>query len=218
MKHYLLLSFAIFSVPMVTMAHDDALHTEVWYQFVSLPVLLGILTTAVVVVGASYYLRSGVFVSAGLGIMVLTVGLIGSYYSTMQVAPVEGHVAEQLQGVPMTLYRSPNCGCCSVYAKELEKTGAQVTIETVDPHALQEIKDSHGISKSQESCHTTVVGEYVVEGHVPFAALAQLLDEQPDIAGIALPGMPIGTPGMPGRQTEVYEVQTVEGELFWTSS
>ena len=127
-----------------------------------------------------------------------------------------------LSGVPITVYHSPTCGCCGVYAGELSATGAEVMIEQVDEVRLNEIKAEHNLAINQQSCHTSYVTvgdrQYVVEGHVPFAAIAQLVTEQPDIVGITLPGMPIGTPGMPGLQTEPYVVTTLSGEPFWQSS
>jgi hypothetical protein len=126
-----------------------------------------------------------------------------------------------LVDVPVTIYHSPTCGCCGVYARELSATGAQVTTEEVDEVRLSEIKATHDLAINQQSCHTSylTVGEreYVVEGHVPFAALEKLVTEQPDIAGITLPGMPIGTPGMPGLQSEPYVVETFAGDIFWQS-
>ena len=217
MKYYFLaLGFAL---PAVTFAHDGSLHTnEAWYQLVSLPVLVAITAVALVVIGVGYQYRLGLLKSACAGLLVLAVGFTGTYYFATQPAPVTAEVMEELQGVQMTLFRTPDCGCCNMYAEELKQTGAVVTVETISSQEMGELKKTHGISRNQESCHTTVIGDYVVEGHVPFEALAKLLAEQPAINGLALPGMPIGTPGMPGRQTEVYKVQALSGELFWQSS
>jgi hypothetical protein len=107
-------------------------------------------------------------------------------------------------GQSITLYKSPNCGCCSGHAKALETAGFTVTIEETDN--LDLVKQTHNIPAGGESCHTSVIGDYVVEGHVPLEAIEKLLTEKPDIAGIGLPGMPIGTPGMPGRKTATYDV------------
>ena len=214
-QYFLALAFV---VPVLTSAHDGSLHTETWYQFFSVPALIMVAVAAVIVAGIGYYNQFGTLVSASVGLMVLAIGFMGTYYSAIQTTPASPEVAEQLQGEHMTLYRTPGCSCCSEYAKELEQTGADVTVETVDAQEMQQLKDTYNISREQQSCHTTIVGDYVVEGHVPFAALAKLLTDEPDITGIALPGMPIGTPGMPGRQTETYNVQTVEGDLFWSSA
>lgn len=124
-------------------------------------------------------------------------------------------LTKELEGVEVTFYRSPTCGCCAGHAAALEAAGATVDVQNVDEVTLQDIKNEHGIPFNKQSCHTAVIDDYVVEGHVPVAALAQLLEEKPDTRGITLPGMPIGTPGMPGRQTESYIVETLEGDVYW---
>lgn len=110
-----------------------------------------------------------------------------------------------------TVYKSPTCGCCKDYVTYLEKNGfkvAAVNEENMDP-----VKARYGVSRGMSSCHTTVVGDYVVEGHVPVTAIEKLLANKPKIHGIALPGMPQNSPGMgemkPGTLT-VYEL-TVAG-------
>lgn len=113
-------------------------------------------------------------------------------------------VANFGDGQTVTLYKSPNCGCCSGHAKALEEAGFSVTIE--ETNDLDTVKRTHNIPADGASCHTSVIGDYVVEGHVPLEAIEKLLDEKPAIAGIGLAGMPIGTPGMPGRKLAPYEV------------
>lgn len=103
-----------------------------------------------------------------------------------------------------TLYKNPQCGCCDGYAKHLEEMGIEVTI--IDDRDLGQIKEASGLPYGLGSCHTIEMGEYVIEGHVPLAAVEKLFEEQPDIDGIGLAGMPIGTPGMPGPQQAPYEV------------
>ena len=76
------------------------------------------------------------------------------------------------------------------------------------------IKEQYGIEEDKQSCHTTVIGDYFVEGHVPLAAVEKLLSEKPAIDGIGLPGMPIGTPGMPGVKQAPYEVYQKNGSDF----
>jgi len=130
-------------------------------------------------------------------------------------APGPVHVEQKLAGAEVTFYKSPSCGCCTGHAAALEAAGATVVIESVDEVALQSIKDEKGIPLNKQGCHTAVVDGYVVEGHVPVEALALLLETKPDTRGITLPGMPIGTPGMPGVQTESFIVETLEGDIFW---
>ncbi|WP_372610273.1 DUF411 domain-containing protein [Halomonas sp.] len=103
-----------------------------------------------------------------------------------------------------TLYKNPQCGCCDGYGRHLEDMGIEVTI--IDDVELGKIKEASGVPYGLGSCHTIEIGEYIIEGHVPMAAIEKLFEEQPDIDGIGLAGMPIGTPGMPGPQQAPYEV------------
>lgn len=103
-----------------------------------------------------------------------------------------------------TLYKNPQCGCCDGYAKRLEEMGIEVTV--IDDRDLDQLKEASGIPYGLGACHTIEMGEYVIEGHVPLAAVEKLFEEQPDIDGIGLAGMPLGTPGMPGPQQAPYEV------------
>lgn len=105
-----------------------------------------------------------------------------------------------------TLYKNPQCGCCDEYARHLEEQGVEVTI--VDNVVLGEIKQQAGVPYGLGSCHTIEMGEYWIEGHVPMEAVTKLFEEQPNVDGIGLAGMPIGTPGMPGPQSEPYNVYT----------
>ena len=95
----------------------------------------------------------------------------------------------------MTVYRNPGCGCCISWANLARQSGYRVTIE--NSADMPGVKARLGVPGSLASCHTAVVGNYVVEGHVPLAALERLLAQRPaDIRGIAVPGMPVGSPGM----------------------
>lgn len=110
-----------------------------------------------------------------------------------------------------TLYKNPQCGCCDEYARHLEEMGVSVTI--IDDANMGEVKADAGLPFGLGSCHTIEMGGYVIEGHVPLAAVEALFEQRPDIDGIGLAGMPIGTPGMPGLQSEPYEVyQFTAGE------
>jgi len=112
-----------------------------------------------------------------------------------------------LAAAPMphaTLYKSPQCGCCEEYAKYLEKNGFTVTV--VATHDLPLIKRQQAVPAALEGCHTTLLGGYVVEGHVPVATLNKLLTERPAIKGLSLPGMPLGSPGMSGEKAEPFTV------------
>ncbi len=115
-------------------------------------------------------------------------------------------------GQKVIVYKSPVCGCCVGYAEELEKQGFEV--ETISTEDMGSIKDKYGIPTDKQSCHTIVMGDYFIEGHVPMVAVEKLLKERPEIAGIGLPRMPSGTPGMPGPKRTPYEVyQSKDGEF-----
>lgn len=106
----------------------------------------------------------------------------------------------------MTVIRNPGCGCCGAWAEIARKAGFQVTMtEEADPLA---VKRRYGVPEQLASCHTTLVGGYVVEGHVPIPAVQRLLRERPSIKGIVVPGMPVGSPGMevPDGTKEPFQV------------
>ena len=109
------------------------------------------------------------------------------------------------------VFKTPSCGCCYGYVLFLEEE--KFNVKQTDMRSLQTIKQKHNIPLEMQSCHTTILGKYFIEGHVPIEAINKLLKEQPDIDGIALPGMPIGTPGMPGEKEEPYIIyQLVDGK------
>ena len=94
----------------------------------------------------------------------------------------------------MTVYKSPTCGCCAKWVEHMKQAGFDLTVNDV-PN-VGEIKAQHHVPADAQSCHTALVGGYVVEGHVPADVVKQLLKEKPAVAGLAVPGMPIGSPGM----------------------
>ncbi len=96
----------------------------------------------------------------------------------------------------------PQCGCCEKWADHLQAAGFEVKVEEVSD--LSRIKAKYGIRPHLETCHTAVVDGYVIEGHVPAASVKRLLEERPRIAGIVVPGMPIGSPGMEEGPVEGY--------------
>jgi hypothetical protein len=103
-----------------------------------------------------------------------------------------------------TLYMNPECGCCHEYARQLEEKGVSVTV--IDNVEVGKIKQRVGLPYGHGSCHTILMGDYAIEGHVPFEAIEKLFEERPDIGGIGLAGMPIGTPGMPGPKRGDWEI------------
>ena len=110
------------------------------------------------------------------------------------------------------VFKTPTCGCCYGYVLFLEKE--KYKVKQTDMRSLHSIKQKYNIPIEMQSCHTTIMGEYFIEGHVPIEAINKLLKEQPDIDGISLPGMPIGTPGMPGDKDEPYVIyQLTDGKF-----
>lgn len=105
---------------------------------------------------------------------------------------------------PMTVHKDPNCGCCGGWVEHLRQAGFEV--ETVDTARLNAVKTRLRVPPELAACHTAEVAGYVVEGHVPALAIERLLRERPAAIGLAVPGMPMGSPGMEGGEPEVYEV------------
>lgn len=110
-------------------------------------------------------------------------------------------------GAKVTMFRDPSCGCCGLYSDYMKKNGFDVEVRQVSN--LAPIKEQYGVPEKMLSCHTSVIGNYFVEGHVPVEAIEKLLAEKPDIRGISLPGMPSASPGMPGRKTGPFIIYSV---------
>ena len=198
--------FGLILVVPISVLADGVGHVEVmWYQD---PVTALSAVVAVVAIGLLVYgivKKSTTFIATPIVMLAvaLLTGIPSYLQSTSSVEP-ELAVATFGAGQEITLYKSPTCGCCGGYAEALEAAGFAVNI--VETNELDQIKSEQNIPPTGASCHTSVIGDYVVEGHVPLEALEKLLAEQPDVAGIGLAGMPSGTPGMPGKKTAPYEV------------
>ncbi|RPH76626.1 MAG: DUF411 domain-containing protein [Candidatus Rokuibacteriota bacterium] len=108
------------------------------------------------------------------------------------------------------VYKSATCGCCKLWGTHLMDNGVPTTGEDVAD--LGSVKKKHGVPEALQSCHTALVDGYVVEGHVPADLIDRLLAERPQVVGIAVPGMPIGSPGMemPGRAADRYQILTFD--------
>jgi hypothetical protein len=104
----------------------------------------------------------------------------------------------------VVLRKIPGCICCDEYAKYLRTVG--YIVKVVESADLAKDRQSYGVPTELEGCHFSVIDGYLVEGHVPVAAIARLLAERPDITGISLPGMPPGSPGMPGAKEAPFEI------------
>lgn len=109
--------------------------------------------------------------------------------------------------VKATIFKSESCGCCGLYTSYLDKKGFDVEVVQMDD--ISHIKEKYKIPAKMQSCHTTIIGDYFIEGHMPVEAIQKLLAEKPDIAGIALPGMPSGSPGMPGAKRSPFVIYAV---------
>lgn len=107
----------------------------------------------------------------------------------------------------MLVVKDPNCGCCAAWIEIVEAAGFAVTIELSAGTALMRYKSDNGIPEAMASCHTARIGGYMLEGHVPVADIRRLLEDRPDAIGLAVPGMPYGSPGMgPESEREAYDV------------
>ena len=116
--------------------------------------------------------------------------------------------AENKTGIPVMLYKTPGCECCEGYADYLRGHGFSVTVKATEE--LAAISGKAGIPPEIEGCHTAFIGDYVVDGHVPVEAVQKLLAEHPAIKGLALPGMPPGSPGMAGTKEGPFSVYAID--------
>jgi len=123
----------------------------------------------------------------------LAAGLVG--------APLARAFAESPR---ITVYKSPWCGCCEAWVDHLRAGGFAAEVHDVED--LTPIKRIAGVPSGLGSCHTASVNGYAIEGHVPADVIRRLLDERPAVRGLAVPGMPIGSPGMEGPSPEAYAV------------
>jgi len=118
---------------------------------------------------------------------------------------------EAEEDVILTVYRTDFCGCCKLYEDYLRSSGVEFRTVVVEPEALERLRMALGIPSEMHSCHTSTLGPYFVEGHVPVEAIEKLLEERPMLGGIALPGMPPGSPGMGGAKTGPLQIYAVRG-------
>ena len=150
-----------------------------------------------------------------LVITIAAVALIGGYLAWPKTEiPSDGKVA----AIQMILHKSPTCGCCEIYGAYMRKRGYEVDENNMSDASLSVLKRDSGIPREVWSCHTSEIGGYIVEGHIPNEAVEKLLAEKPDIKGIGMAGMPSGSPGMPGPKTDfmIYEINKdgTLGDLF----
>src|SRR5260370_12042961 len=127
----------------------------------------------------------------------------GAALLTLLVSPLRA-VAAPTKAI---LYKNPQCNCCEGYAAYLRQNGFEVDVKPTND--LAEISRKAGVPAELEGCHTMFVDGYVVDGHVPVRVIRRLLSERPAIAGITLPGMPTGSPGMTGNKTGPFKIYAV---------
>ena len=102
------------------------------------------------------------------------------------------------------MYKNPSCSCCETYAAYLEKNGFKVELKPSNDR--DQISAGLGVPEKLQGCHSVVIGDYVVDGFVPVDLIKKMLAERPEITGIAMPGMPMGSPGMGGEKTETWTI------------
>lgn len=148
---------------------------------------------------------------SALGAAVLGFGIyaVGAHSPGVAVASSEAELSVGAASNEVHVYKSPTCGCCGKWVQHLRANG--FTVRTTDVPNVDPIKRSNGVPGKLASCHTALVAGYVVEGHVPAEDLKRLLAERPKVAGLAVPGMPIGSPGMEGPNPERYRVMSFGG-------
>ena len=108
------------------------------------------------------------------------------------------------------LFKSPDCLCCEAYADYLRTAGFEIAVKATPD--LMGMSAAAGIPAGLEGCHLAFVDGYIVSGHVPADVVRRLLEERPEVAGVTLPGMPLGSPGMDGEKSEPFTIYTFGGE------
>lgn len=109
--------------------------------------------------------------------------------------------------IEVVMYKNEGCDCCTKWAFHMERKNFVVEEKAID--GMMALKQQYGVPARFESCHTAIVGDYFVEGHVPVEDVERLLSEKPDALGLTVPGMPIGSPGMEGPNPQTYDVYLV---------
>ena len=130
-------------------------------------------------------------------ILLLAASSVGAAAQTPAAAPT-----------PVAVFKSATCGCCAKWNDHMRTAG--FTVNSTDLPDVAAVKDKHGIPHPLRSCHTAVVGGYVIEGHVPADVIKKLLRERPAVVGIAVPGMPMGSPGMEGSRVDSFNVMSFD--------
>jgi len=126
---------------------------------------------------------------------------------------ISASTAAANQALRIEVAKTPTCGCCTAWIEHLQNNGFEVAAYDVSREQLNQTKAGLGIGPGLASCHTAVIGDYFIEGHVPASDIRQLLATTPDARGLTVPGMPIGSPGMEmGNQRDPYATLIVESK------
>lgn len=142
--------------------------------------------------------------------IIVLLGLFGFTFIgyAEQVKPVMPEKNAQ-QAINIEVYRSPSCSCCGKWVAHLQQN--QFQVKDIVTENVQAIKDKYGVTSEMASCHTALVNGYVIEGHVPANDIKKLLKLKPDVIGIAVPAMPVGTPGMENNgKKDAYNVMSFD--------
>jgi hypothetical protein len=135
------------------------------------------------------------FLGVAVSFLVITAGVVA------------GQVRSSGSTIPIQVFKTPTCGCCAKWVDHMKAAGFAPAVQDLPNLAV--VKGNAGVPANLQSCHTALVGGYVVEGHVPADTVKRLLKEKPSVAGVAVPGMPIGSPGMEqGDRRDAYDVLT----------
>jgi hypothetical protein len=149
--------------------------------------------------------RTKVRVSTGYAVLIallITAGVVGLGSLLLN--------QKSAQAADIVVYKSPTCGCCKKWVSHLEQHGYTVEVHNQSRNKLSSIKAEMGVPRGMQSCHTAKIGGYVIEGHVPADEIARLLKEKPQIKGLVVPGMPMGSPGMEGPKQDSYDVLALQ--------
>ena len=112
--------------------------------------------------------------------------------------------------ITVEVFKTPTCGCCTKWVEMLRQSGFAPKVADLPQADVTAVKEKHKVPAALHSCHTAIVGGYVVEGHTPIADIQRLLKQRPAVLGIAVPGMPMGSPGMEGPNPQPYDVLTFD--------
>jgi hypothetical protein len=146
--------------------------------------------------------------AAGLALAACSAAPAGPTWTAAPAAPAGPPLGPVVVAQVVDVYRSPTCSCCHEWEAYMRSHGW--TVRSVETDDMTAIKRGHDLPDATWSCHTAIIDGYVVEGHVPIAAIEDLLAKRPAIDGIALPGMPAGSPGMPGVQAGPLQVLGID--------